>query len=75
MPLMTIRLADDRINDWRIFVEDNIGESIHIHWNFSPTNSPTRVRIELTVNEFLSLGQKLENALIKLEEAEFEEKQ
>ena len=54
-------LTEDSIKDGetQIVIEDNIGESIHIHYD--------DLRIEMTVHEFIEFAEEIEQADKKLD--------
>lgn len=54
MNILLYELASGEVNGNNIKIEDNIGESIHIHYN--------SFRIELTIEEFRRLSEELSQA-------------
>lgn len=55
-----IKLAEDKINGQRFVIEDNIGETMHIHYG--------NIRLDLTIDEFYGLSKMAGVALKELKD-------
>ena len=53
-----IKIAQKQIGQHRMWIDDNIGESVHIHYD--------QIRIELSIKEFLTLTNQLKEIFFNL---------
>lgn len=54
MNVLMYELAEGEIRDDTLTVEDNIGESIHIHWG--------KIRIEMSIDDYHEFSNQLQKA-------------
>ena len=69
MNIFIRELASENVEDTpdiassKLIVEDNIGESVHVHWR--------NVRFEMSVEDYCTFAEKISNAKKNLEDGNY----